>query len=82
MAAYKKGGCAVIDNAAKTPTPIYYFAYTAKQSENVDAEADMTRIAGMLNVIEGDVADERLKETARTILKQYEYLKIKQDGNK
>lgn len=79
MAAYKKGGCAVIDNAAKIPEPIYYFAYTAKQSDNVEGEATMIRIAGIMNLMQSDVADERMIKELESNLAKYEHLKINKD---
>jgi|GEM_PF-3585763 len=81
MAAYKKGGCAVIDNAAKVPVPLYLFAYTANQNKNVDAENAMHKIAGLMNLLEFENLEKQMRETALGILKEYEHLKVKQDGN-
>jgi hypothetical protein len=82
MAVYKPSGCAVIDNAVKTPTPIYYFAYTANQGDNVDAEADMTRISGILNLMQSEVGNERIMKELESNLFKYSHLKITQNENK
>jgi hypothetical protein len=80
QAVLKKGGCAVIDNVAKVPVPLYFFAYTANQSENVDAESAMLKIAGLMNLLEFENLENQMKETALGILKEYEHLKVKPNG--
>ena len=80
-AVYKKGGCAVVDNVAKAPVPIYSFAYTAKQSENVDGEAAMHRIAGLMNLLCFDGLEPQMRATAEAMIKEYEHLKTKENGN-
>jgi hypothetical protein len=82
MAVYKKGGCAVVDAAAKVPAPLYYFSYTANANENADAENAMHKIAGLMNLLEFEKLEQRMRETALGILKEYEHLKMKDDENK
>lgn len=80
MAAYKRGGCAVIDAAAKAPAMLYYFAYTANANENADAENAMHKIAGLMNLLLFENLEPRMRDTALGILKEYEHLKMKDDG--
>jgi hypothetical protein len=73
-------GYAVIDTQSRTPvTPVYGVAANPNQSVDAANMVDMTKIAGMLNLMHSPVADARIKHQIKELLTKYEHFKTTQN---
>lgn len=69
-------GYAVIDMKARAVKQLYYAPHSAINTENVDNEVRMAKIAGLLNLLDGNVADERIRIQAENMLENFTTLKM------